>query len=168
MSAASEHHCQPTPGRLSPLRFIPQHWVQIIQLLAALATTVALTVTAALSLRPQSGSANSVNRLAGHFHEQQYIAICAIVKVSSLQCVRSAFITGFRLSSRLAWLMLTVGLTLCRLPLQDQPLDISFWLHYHFHMGVSKFYLVCLCTFCAEQPHQHCCGPLRSIWVAAS
>eukprot|EP00891_Asterochloris_glomerata_P008705 jgi/Astpho2/8705/Aster-05272 len=53
--------------------------------------------------RAQSGSADSVHRLAGHFHEQQYIAICAIVK--------------------------------------DQPLDISFWLHYHFHMGVSKFYL---------------------------
>ena len=37
-----------------------------------------------------------------------------------------------------------------RMPLQDQPLDISFWLNYHFHLGVSKFYLVCLCAFCAE------------------
>ena len=83
MSAASEQSSQPTPARLSPLRFIPQHWVQIVQLLAALVTTVALAVIAALSLRPQSGSAKSVNRLAGHFHEQQYVAICAIVKVGS-------------------------------------------------------------------------------------
>ena len=45
------------------------------------------------------------------------------------------------------------------MPLQDQPLDISFWLNYHFHMGVSKFYLVCFCAFCAEQPHQDCCRP---------
>ena len=109
MSAASEQHCQPTPARLSPLHFIPQHWVQIVQLLAALVTTVALAVTAALSLRPQSGSAQSVNRLAGLFHEQEYIAICAIVKVSSLQCKRSALDKVFPSSSRHPWLILTTG-----------------------------------------------------------
>ena len=106
MCAAAEQNCQPTPGRLSPLHFIPQHWVQIVQLLAALVTTVALAVTAALSLRPQSGSAKSVNRLAVHFHEQEYIAICAIVKVSSLQCEHW---TDFPLSSRPSWLILTTG-----------------------------------------------------------